>query len=345
MKKAVWILFLLVVLCTPARAEEITAPTVPDRVEELMPQEDGFAEGLLHMLRTAITALRPDISEACITCMSVIGAVILLSVLRTYEGGSKAAVELCGVIVISAVLLGPTNSLIALSAETVTDLSEYSKLLIPVMTAAMAAQGGAVTSAAIYTATAFFSAVLSTAIAKFLVPMVYIYLVVSVVNSAAGDDMMKKLKDFFKWMITWGLKICLYVFTGYISITGVISGATDQAALKATKLTISGMVPVIGGILSDASETVLISAGIVKNAAGVYGVFAILALTIGPFLRIGLHYLLLKLTGAIGGIFSDKKVIGVIEDFSGAMGLLLAMTGSLCLMLLIGIVCFMKGVG
>ncbi len=345
MKKMILLIVLLLFFCTPVSAAQIEAPEVPDRVEDLMPEEEGFADGVLHIVKNAVFAMRPDITEACITCLSVIGAVILLSVLRAYEGASKAVVELCGVIVIAAILLKPTNSLIALSTETIVELSEYGKLLLPVMTAAMAAQGGAVTSAALYTATAFFSAVLSTAVAKLLVPMVYIYLVLSVVNSAAGDDLMKRLRDFIKWLMTWGLKITLYIFTGYISITGVLSGATDQAALKATKLTISGMVPVIGGILSDASETVLIGAGIVKNAAGVYGLLAVLAIVIGPFLRTGLQYLLLKLTAAVSGAFADKKLIGIIEDFSGAMGLLLAMTGSLCLMLLISVVCFMKGVG
>ena len=74
------------------------------------------------------------------------------------------------------------------------------------------------------------------------------------------------------------MKIVLYAFTGYIGFTGVVSGTTDAMAMKAAKLTISGAVPVVGGILSDASEAVLVSAGIMKNAAGVYGILAVLAI-------------------------------------------------------------------
>ncbi len=346
MKKVIAILLLLLCIAVPVRATEITAPEAPDHVQELLPEDrNSFGEGLWYVVRTAIVKLRPDVAESCMTCLGLMAAVLLLSLLRAYDGASKAVVELCGVVAIAVLLLKPTNSLIALGASTVRQISEYGKLLIPVMTAAMAAQGGAVTSAGLYTVTAFVNTLLSSAVSKLLVPMVYIYLVLSVINGAAGDDLMKKLRDFVKWAMTWGLKITLYIFTGYISITGVISGTADQTALKATKLTISGMVPVIGGILSDASETILISAGVVKNAAGIYGMLAILAIAIGPFLRIGLQYLLLKLTAAVCGVFSDKKLTGIIEDFSGAMGLLLAMTGTLCLMLLISVVCFLKGVG
>ncbi len=346
MKKLVLILFLLFSLGFYASAAELTAPPAPDYAEDLLPADrDSFAEGLWYVVRSALAQIRPDIGQVTAICLSLVGVVLLISMLRTYEGPGKAAVDLCGVIVVACILLKPTGALIDLGAATVTDMAEYGKLLLPVMTAALAAQGGTVTAASIYTATAFVISALGSAVSAFLVPMVYIYLLLSVVNGAMGQELVKKLQDLVKWIITWGLKLTLYIFTAYVSITGIISGTTDQAAVKATKLTISGMVPVIGGILSDASETILISAGIVKNAAGIYGMLAIVAIAVGPFLRIGLHYLLLKLTVAVCGVFADKKITGIMEDFSGAMGLLLAMTGTLCLLLLISVVCFLKGVG
>jgi stage III sporulation protein AE len=137
----------------------------------------------------------------------------------------------------------------------------------------------------------------------------------------------------------------LYIFTGYMSITGVISGTADAAAVKAAKLTISGVVPVVGGILSDASETVILSAGIMKNAVGIYGLLAVAAMWITPFLTIGAQFLMLKLTAAVCGVFGVKEASDLIADFSAAMGLVLAMTGAVCFFLLVSIVCFMKGMG
>lgn len=346
MKKLIIIIGLLLFVAVPVSAQEITAPEAPDSVAGLLPEDrDSFGEGLWYVFKSALQTLQPKIAQSCGICLSLIGAALLMSLLQSYEGKSKAVVELAGVITVSCLLLQPANSLIALGVSTVREISEYGKLLLPVMTAALAAQGGAVTSASLYTATAAFNAVLSAAVSGLLVPSVYIYLVIAVVNAAVGDALMKKMRDFVKWLISWGLKTVLYVFTGYISITGVVSGTVDQAAVKAAKMTISGMVPVVGGILSDASETILVSAGMVKNAAGIYGMLAVMAIAIGPFLQIGLQYLLLKLTGAVCGMFTHKNLSGLIEDFSGAMGLLLAMTGTVCLILLISLVCFLKGMG
>lgn len=343
-----WIIFLLLafLLTGQVRALELEAPPVPSSGASLMPERvQSFGDAVLEILADALGYFRPDLREAASSCGAVLAAVVVLSVLNTFPGQRKGTAELTGVLLTAGLLLRSTRSLVALGAETVADLSGYGKLLLPVLTAAQAAQGGVTSAAALYTGTAFFNAALSVLISKLLLPVIYLFLALAVGCGALGDPMLKKLRDGTKWAVSWGLKTILYVYTGYISITGVVSGATDAGALKAAKLTISGAVPVVGGILADASEAVLVSAGIVKNAAGIYGMLAIIAVWIGPFLRIGAHYLILKLLGLVCSVFDVKSVAGVVGDFSAAMGLLLAMTGAVCLMLIIGTICFMKGVG
>mgnify|MGYP002515797746 CR=1 FL=1 len=212
------------------------------------------------------------------------------------------------------------------------------------MTTALAAQGGISASTSLYIGTSTFNAFIGSLIADVLVPMVYLFLALSAANSAVGEDILKKLGVLIKNAISWSLKTLLIVFTTYMSISGVICGTTDAVALKATKMTISTVVPVVGGILSDASETVLVSAALVKNAAGIYGILAILAVFLLPFLTIGVHYLFLKFTAALCSLLGVRQLTELTGDFSTAMGLLLAMTGSVCLLLLISTVCFLRGV-
>ena len=344
--RLVLILVLIFSLAMPVYATDITAPPVPESGSDLMP-EDGtsFGEGLWKILSGGFAKIRPDIAEGARISLSVIASVVLLSVLSSFPGMTEKCSDLVGAVCIAGLLLGSANSLVRLGTNTVEELSQYGKLLLPVMTTALAAQGGVTASASLYVGTAAFDALLSGLIASILVPMVYLYLALAAANAAVGDDLLKKLRDFLKWLMTWTLKTVLYIFTGYMGITGVVSGTTDAAALKAAKLTISGVVPVVGGILSDASEAVLVSAGVVKNAAGIYGIFAILALIAEPFLRIGVHYLILKLTTAVCGIFGSKRITDLVGDFTSVMGLLLAMTGTVCLMILISTVCFLRGVG
>lgn len=346
MKKLFLILLLLGGLTIPVTAADLEPPSAPPAAEELMPPDtENFAEGLIYVFRGAVQKLKPELAAAFGVCFCIVVVCVIVSVVSTVSEGSKSMTELAGTVAIACLLLGNANTLIADAADTVRELSEYGKLLLPVMTAAMAAQGGVSSSAAIYGATAFFDTVLCAVIAKFIVPLIYIYIALSVASSAIEENLLVKLKGLSKWSASWGLKAVLYIFTGYITITGVVSGTADQTALKATKLTISSMIPVVGGIMSDASEAVLVSAGLLKNAAGIYGLLAVAAIAVGPVLHIGAQYLLLKLTAAVCGVFTGKKITGLIDDFSGAMGLLLGMTGAMCLILMISLVCFLKGVG
>ncbi len=346
MRKLIVFIILCSFLILPVSAVEYTAPPAPESAEPYMPPEqNSFADGLWYIIKAALSEINPELTSAAKICLSVILVVLLMAILQSLTDLSANTIQLTGAVVIGILLLEPVNTLIQLGLNTVTELSDYGKLLLPVMTTAMAAQGGVTTSAALYTGTVFFNALLTSVIVKIIVPALYIYLCLSVACSAIAQDMLKKAKDFIKWAMTWSLKIILYVFTGYISITGVISGAVDASALKAAKLTISGMVPVIGNILSDATETVLVSAGIMKGTAGVYGILAIIAVCIGPFLQIGVQYILLKISGAVCNTFGYKPLITLIEDFGKGMGFVLAATGTVCVMLLISLVCFLRGLG
>jgi len=323
---------------------EFTAPAAPAEANKYLPSEiNSFGDGVWHVVKSIFYELNPSVKEAAGICVCLIAIVLVISIFQSFAGLSKEFVRLSGTVVVALTLIKPSNTLIHLGVSTIEQISTYGKLLIPVMTASLAAQGGVSTSGALYAGTAIFNTVLSATIVSLFIPVLYIYLVISIANSAIGNEMLKQIQKFIKWLMTWLLKLATLIFTGYISITGVVSGAVDTSALKAAKIAISGAVPVVGGLMSDASEAILVSAGLMKNAAGVFGLLTILSLWLAPFLKIAVHYLLLKITAAFCSAFGHKETCGLIQDFAGVMGLTLAATGVMCLLFLISTVCFMRG--
>ena len=346
MRRILIIFPMLILLTIPVHALDLTAPTVPKYAQSWMPEEPGnLRDGMREVFRNAVMMIRPDLKEASKVCIGITVCVIILSMLRSFHGTAEKIADLIGSVAVCGMLLRSTGSLVNLAADTVCQISEYGKLLLPVLATALASQGGITTSSVLYAGTAMFDAILSGIISDALIPLIYFYLAMSVALAATGEDMLKRMRDLMKSFMVWSLKTILYIFTGFITISGVVSGPTDAAALKAARLTISGMVPVVGGILSDASEAVLVSAGTVKNAIGLYGMFAVAAICLEPFVMIGCHHLLLKLTGGICTVFSSKRITELIQDYASAMGILLGMTGAVSLMLLISTVCFMRGIG
>lgn len=347
MKRCLIALLVIFFLAVPVRAAEFEAPPAPDRVADTVEQEaDTFAEGLWNVIKAAVEALNPSLAEAGRVALKVAGAVLLCGLVREMvPGGTGQTVDLACTVAVAAALLEPASSLISLGVETVTELSTYGKLLLPVMTSALAAQGGVTASTALYAGTALFDSILSSAMTRLLVPMLWLYLGLAVANGAFREQILGKLQAFLKWAMTWILKVVLYIFTGYLTVTGVVSGTADAATVKAAKLTISGVVPVVGSILSDASEAVLNGVGVLRSGIGVYGLLTLIALFLTPFLRIGVQYLLLKGVSFLCEGIDGGHAAGLVSDFAGAMGMVLAMVGTQTVLLLISTVCFMKGVG
>ena len=179
---------------------------------------------------------------------------------------------------------------------------------------------------------------------KLLIPVQYLFLAVSMAGNVLESDFLKNLKDSMKGMLLWCLKTLLSLFTAYLGITGVVAGSADAAAVKAAKVAFGTLVPVVGSVLAEASEAVLVGAGVLRGAMGIYGILAILAVFLEPFCQIGIQYLILKATAAFCGLFAPKAVTTVIGDFSEVMRMLLGMTGAICVLGLVSTVCFLKGV-
>lgn len=346
MRKIILITIVFALLVVPVSALDLSPPDAPVSAREFMPKsQENLGQGILEVFRDCMFYFRPDIKEAGRSCIAVLAVCILYGILQTVSASEKNTFALAAVCSVSLILLQSANSLIRLGLDTVSEISEYAKLFFPVMAAALAAQGGMTTSAQLYAGTVIFDTVLCNVISEILHPAVFLFLFSSIACSAIPNKSLKSMKDFVKASVIWINKSVLLLFTGYIGITGVISGAADSAAIKAAKLTISGVIPVVGNILSDASEAVLVSASAIKNSIGVYGFFAVLAVWLRPFLQIGTHYLVLKITGNLCAVMDGKDLSELVGSFADAMGMILAMTGATCIMLIVSIVCFMKGVG
>jgi len=217
MRRGITVVLILLTLAFPVNAAQWSAPEVPDSGSEWMPEEPvTFTDGVLEILSNIMPRILPSLTEAFRTCAAMIGVSLLVSVVQNLHGSVGKAADLSGSVTIGLILFGATNSMIHLGAETVTEISDYGKLLLPAMTASMAAGGGTTASAALYLGTAFFDSLLTTAISALMLPMVYVFLALAAANAALGEDILKQMKDFVKWLMTWTLRTVLYVFTGYV---------------------------------------------------------------------------------------------------------------------------------
>lgn len=305
----------------------------------------NFGENALEIVTNGLNQAFSGLKSAISVAVSMM-AVVLLSSLVTQmeEKFSKQAVVTAGVLALTVLSVNSMGTMVDLGRDTLSQLEGFTTILFPILATATAASGGVATSSVLYAGSVFISNVLMGAMTTFLVPLIYAFLAVSAAQALLDNHALKRIKELMKWCITSGIKVLLWGFSGYLSLSGIVSGVGDATAIKAVKLTFSAVVPVVGSMISDASETVLVSASMIRNAVGIFGMLAVVAICIVPLLRLVIQYLVLKITAAVSATIGDRQLTDLMESVADAMGFLAGMTGACGFMMLISCVCTVKAV-
>ncbi len=344
---------LLLLLCTPvafcAEGEQIPTEALlqelPEEAAELLdrtdPTEAGIFDTFLSLLAGAIGRATDGIRRGLRTSGLLLTLVLLCGICASLSTDGTLC-RIIGAIGLFAAVTGSIGAMTDLARNTIEQLTDYSALLLPIMAGTMALSGNPVSAGGLQAVTALLAQLLSRVILKLLIPGVYLFLALASAEAALGNPVLGDLREFLFWLMEKSLRILMYCFTAFLSLTGVISGSADALAVKTTKAAVSGMIPVVGNILSDASESLLCGTATVKNTVGILGMTAVLAITLLPILRIGIQYLIMKGTAACSGAIGLKEHCALLKHISSAMGFLLAMTGACGLLLLISGVCYLK---
>lgn len=280
------------------------------------------------------------------------GALVLVIVLfcslaqgATQQESGIQVPNMVGTLAVCAVAVADVHALMGLGRETVQTMADFGALLLPTLAAAAAAGGAPAGGIARQMATVVFSNLLTQLISRLLIPMTYAFVAASAVHAAVGNDGLKRLAKTMKGLVTGILTAVMLAFTGYLSLSGAIAGTADAVSVKTAKFAISGAVPVVGGVLSDAAESVIAGAGLLRNAVGIFGALVILGVCLIPFLRMGIHYLVYKLTAALAATIWEGRLNELIDAIGGAFALELGMAGSSAMMLLFCVISCLSAAG
>lgn len=291
------------------------------------------------LLRAAWEKVCSSASEIGRTGVILLCVCILVSLTETLDLGSRAPpyITFAAVAVIGTATISDLRSFISLGTETLQMLSDYSRVLLPVLTSAAAVSGAVGSAAAKYAATAVCMDVLLSAAQGLLVPCICGYAALSLADAAVGNEILKTAKKFIKTICTTLLSAICFAFTGWLSLTGVIAGTADALTARMAKTAVSAALPVVGSILSDAASTLAAAAGTLKSTVGIFGMLAAAAICLAPVLMLGVRFFLYKLTAALCACVADKRFSELISNLGTAFALLLAINGAGAMMLFLSL--------
>lgn len=302
--------------------------------------EDGF--GLLSGIRSlagdAFAEWKSTLFSGLRTTAALMAGAILLGVAESAAPVGRETLSRYGSAVgalwITAVAAGDLNALIGLGRAAVAEISLLTKMILPALAAAEAASGGVTAAAARQAAAVFFAGVLTALIENLLIPAVYLYIGIAAAGAVIEGETLERLGELLKKAVGWALSGLLALYVSYLTISGAIAGSADAHAVKLAKSAVSAAVPVVGGILSDAAESVLAGAGLLRGMAGTAGTLALLGACLTPFLRLGCQYLFYQAASLVSAAAGPKKLTKLIAMLGDAFALVLAMTGAAAVLLM-----------
>ena len=331
----------------------VLAAELPPDVEDALPREAGKlldgvgqwdAASLTDGLRSIWVHMRKDaggiLSRQTRGAASILLVVLLCSLVGGFQktaGASPRFLTMAGTLAIAALPAGSLDSLMGSGAAAMEQMNTFSKALLPMLAAVSALSGGVAGATLRQIATVFFADLLLEVIHGLLMPMVYLYAGTLAAGGSLSDRRLLSVAEMIRSICVWLLTTALLLFTLYLTVSGIFAGTVDSVRVRVEKTAISGVVPVVGGIIAEASETVLAGASVLKGTIGVFGLLGVLALCAYPFLQLGIQYLLYQLIRFLASVIGSPELCAVIKGLGGAFGLILGMVGSCALVLLISI--------
>ena len=322
----------------PAEVEEALPRSAERWMEEPADSDGiGLTEGVLHILSGVMSEFASVFRGRLRGVVSILLVVLLCGSVRAGEPEAASFVRIAGALSVTVLTMGSMHGLMGLGMETIRELSDFSEVLLPALAAVTAAAGGVSTASVQQITVIFFADLLLRLTQTLLLPLVRLYVGLLTAGACLPENHLDQMAEGLKKGISWLLTGGFLLFTGYLSAVRIISGSVDRTAVSVTKAALKGLVPVVGSILSQAAETVLAGAGMLRNAIGVFGMLGVLAACAYPFLQLGIQFALYKITGFLCVIVGEKELCGLIQGLGGAFGLILGMVGGCASLLLIAI--------
>ena len=216
-------------------------------------------------------------------------------------------------------LLGSFYVVITIASDMLGVLTQFIRVTIPIIVSLMVMSGN-ITSA--YTSNTLILLginVINTLVVTVVLPFVIFVVTIQVINYLTDNEMLSNLAALFKKTITWGTKLMATGFIGIFTLNRVAAPVVNNLAINTARSAVNA-VPVVGGALVGAVDTVMHVTTATKTGVIVAAVVAIVYLCLIPIVKLTAMMVIYKVVAALVQPITDKRMVkclNAVGDFTG----------------------------
>ncbi|MFD2133503.1 stage III sporulation protein AE [Pseudogracilibacillus auburnensis] len=279
---------------------------IPDvsnkNVADLIKDDDSIS------LKSSFTGMIKFLLHELIINGKLLGNLIILTLFSVILQSMHAAFEKSVVskiayfvvyIVLIYITLNSFYLVFTYAKETIETMSNFMIALLPLMLGLIATSGQIITVSFFHPVIIFLIHVSGILMTSFVFPLLYLSALLVIVSHLNEHFKATHLAELFKSVSLGTLGLFLTIFLGVMSVQGTATAIQDGVALKTTKFITGNFIPVVGRTFTDAADTVLTAAQLLKNAVGIVGLLIVVFIAVFPAIKIVAISLIYKLAAAL----------------------------------------------
>ncbi len=303
-----------------------------------------------YSIKDVLVGLIKIFLKEIIVNLELLGRIIVLSVFCAFlqnlnsafenESISKLAYNICYVLII---ILSIKSFQVAmnLGVSTIDSMVSFMQSLLPMLMGLLVSVGG-FASAAVFQPIIFASiSFIATIIKTIIVPFLYFSVVLAILNNISDKVHISKLSNLFKQASIALLGVLMTVFIGIITIQGVASSSLDGVTAQTAKFALDSFVPVVGGFLSNAFDTVISCSMLIKNGVSIAALVIIVMLCSIPLIKMLSIIVIYKVSCALIQPVIDNEIVQCLNEMGNILFLMFACLTGVGIMFFIAITVIM----
>lgn len=348
------ICLMLVLLCTSAaRAEETARQTLDHAgigsiysfareygVEDILEKaSDTALTGAFESNESIIRWIKKQLAEPALRMAGVARTMLvptlMLALLRACMPRSSGACEGACFLLRLILMLGASDlaeEALKSAQYSIEAACDFTDAAAPVMSALLTAMGMNSSAALASPSAALAGGAAESLFLNCGLPLCRFGLCTAIAGNLSSVIDLSRITGLLKKAANWGSGLALTLFTALLAVQGSVAEGLDGVGMRTAKFAVDSAAPIIGSGVSDAWESYVSGVMIAKNALGVSGIAALLAVGIQPLASCLSAMLILNILGAILGMLGEKQAGSAAAQIGGICQMALSLsTGALAI--------------
>ena len=195
-----------------------------------------------------------------------------------------------------------------ISINAINKLTSFMEIIIPTLIALMIGMGNISTVIAMQPIILTLISIISVIVSKLVIPIIVTSTILNLIGNISKQVNVESLSKFMKKTVMYVLEFVMIIFLGLLSLEGSLASNVDGITAKVAKTAVSNVVPVVGKLISDATDSVIGAVSITKNAVGIIGMLTIVMIVAGPILKAFVCMTFFNLSSAICDTIADERI-------------------------------------